>query len=351
VTATATLPTLTMPRFQSTRRVLVASPDPEDGISWWRAWGPWCHVAEACPNVDLMAASLSRGGMPPWSKIEYSSIVISDRPYSTASSPVVPNALAHGRPCIVDIDDLVWEIPKGNKARTMLSGQDMEACTESCKGASEVTVTTPFLKEYIEDRIAPDATVTVVPNVLPDWYEWSTAPREKVILWRGGLSHISDIDLVAEDIARVSNDHPDYTFLFVGNDPWPVTRLLPPERYTSVGVLPLPIFHRMLRGRGFSVMMIPLEDCAFNHAKSNISWMEGTLSGARVVGPDFEQFRRPGVVTYKDGGFGEALRQAIEEDSAAPVQASRDFIDANLRGRHAIMQRVDMLKRWTSDMP
>jgi hypothetical protein len=45
--------------------------------------------------------------------------------------------------------------------------------------------------------------------------------------------------------------------------------------------------------------MVPLDDCRFNHAKSNITWFEATMTGAACIGPNFPEWQWNGVVRYE----------------------------------------------------
>jgi hypothetical protein len=44
--------------------------------------------------------------------------------------------------------------------------------------------------------------------------------------------------------------------------------------------------------------MVPLHVSDFNRAKSNIGWIEAVHAGAITVAPDFQEWRRPGVINY-----------------------------------------------------
>jgi len=87
------------------------------------------------------------------------------------------------------------------------------------------------------------------------------------------------------------------------------------------------------------VSVVPLEDTAFNRAKSNLAWIEATCAGALTLAPMWPDWLKPGVFTYDGlkGGlkpFDSALRVILSkfEDAEfqARVQASRDYIRENL---------------------
>ena len=82
-----------------------------------------------------------------------------------------------------------------------------------------------------------------------------------------------------------------------------------------------------------SMFMVPLEFNNFNLSKSNCAWIEGTMTGSAVIGPDIEEFRRPGVIGYKtEADFARVLKYAMRnpefrKDSQA---ASLEYVRENL---------------------
>lgn len=328
--------------------VLVASPDTEDGVSWWRAWGPWAAMHDVrLSKLNFMADD------PKWSTIEAVDVVAFNRPFKEElHGSVILSALEIGKPVFVDFDDLLWEIPQYNRASAHYSDKERNCSSRCVKAASEVTVSTPYLAQWMKDKLGREP--LVIPNAFPDWYTWNVKPREKRILWRGNDAHHPDIDSVADEILAVAKDYPEWKWTFVGSFPWPVALKMDPAQFKIIPTISLPSFHRVLRTRQFGVMIVPLLDSPFNRAKSNIAWMEGTLSGARVVAPDFEEFRVPGVLNYekfystlRPGNFYTALRQAIEEDPTEAVAASRAHIDTNLRLSLVNNKRLALLEKWS----
>jgi len=46
--------------------------------------------------------------------------------------------------------------------------------------------------------------------------------------------------------------------------------------------------------------IVPLKNYAFNHAKSNIAWLETTLAGGLVVAPKWTEWNHKGVLKYNN---------------------------------------------------
>jgi hypothetical protein len=62
------------------------------------------------------------------------------------------------------------------------------------------------------------------------------------------------------------------------------------------------------------VHIVPLRDNAFNRCRSNLAWIEATCAGAVVIAPDWEEWRRPGIMNYTDAeGFRRTLRGVMEQ--------------------------------------
>lgn len=319
-----------------TRNILCASPDLQDTVSWWRAWGPLNALRETTPGLELLAFDLGRTNTPPpWHTVEQSSLVFCNRPWQPSHAQFVNFVKLCGRQVWLDYDDCIWELPWWNPAAEFYGAAQLGSAKDSICRAQAVTVSTPTLANYIQERVAPDASISVVPNALPDWYDWNSLERRKLVVYRGGRTHNEDLQSVADDLAAVAAEHPDWTFAFCGalSNHGRVSKRIDPKQVMTFGMRALPEFHAWLKSSAAAILIVPLADCLFNRCKSNIAWQEGTYAGAAVLAPDFEEFRVPGCWRYQPGGFGNQLRAMIAEPviRAADVKASREWIDANRR--------------------
>lgn len=307
-------------------RLLVVSPEIEDAISWWRAWGPFC----AMDGLELTSHSVQREGPPPWSKIERCDAMFINRPNNPVYGPLIGKAILSGIPTWLDLDDHYWDVPNYSPSFSVFQSPGMRgAIYESIVNSREISVSTPVIRDYILENLAPDASITVVPNALPDWYTWNKFERKKTILFRGSPYRVGDLYNVADDLPRIEAEFPEWEFIFCGEQPWMVPFKKPPMWQPHKD---LPEFHAWLRTSCVSIVVQPLTDIPFNRAKSNIAWLEASFAGAVCLAPDFEEFQHEGCVRYGPGEFYEKLRWLIADaDRAELVRQSRETIDAKFR--------------------
>lgn len=334
-------PVLTAPRS-----ITLASPDLQDGVAWWRMIVPWNALRESVPHLSLLTLDLKHNH-PQWTPLGLSRALVINRPYTPNHLAMVDTAGASGVPTIIDYDDCLWDIPRWNQSHGSYGKAEREVAQIAATRAHAITVSTERLGSYITGRIAPDADVRVIPNAMPDWYTWTEFERKKILLYRGGSSHMGDLMPHREELAEVLRSRPDWHLVTIGEDPWWLHELLPEGQSTHVPRQPLPVLHRWLRGSTAAAMVVPLRDCELNRCKSNISWQEGTLAGAAVLAPaDFPEFDRPGVSHYGPGEFGTALAALLDADQGerdALVAASRAWIDDCGRLRHVNGERLRLL--------
>jgi hypothetical protein len=166
--------------------------------------------------------------------------------------------------------------------------------------------------------------------------------NEKIILWRGGHSHIEDLMLHADSIIRFKKDNPDWTFCFYGLNPFFLKKNMPYEYIPFCD--DLHTYFQSIQEIQPKIQMVALTDTVFNRAKSNISWIEGTFAGAVTVAPaTLAEFNRPGVIPYEDlyGG----LRMAANmPDRKEQLRISREYIGNNLLLNHVNKQREALLR-------
>lgn len=309
----------------------LSCPDANDSTAWWRVHQPFFQFERDDPLFHAVKFDFLRSQALEPHNLERAHFVMVQRAFMAAHAEVLSIARTCLRPTWVDYDDNIWCVPRVNPAVEYYTEQAQAIARIACQNASAVTVSTEYLANYIQDRVAPDSQIDVVSNALPDNYTWNTYERDRIVLYRGGKTHVADLMGVTPDLEEVMREYPDWTFVFCGGDPWFVN--LPPNARV-IPMRAIPDFHRWLYSCKASIMIVPLEDCPFNRSKSNISWLEGTYAGAAVLAPDFEVFREPGCANYTDGDFGDRLRDMIdcqEDARAGMVAESRRTIDAKYR--------------------
>lgn len=341
------------------RTLLVASPEMNDSVAWWRAWGPLAAMRQDVDKLQLarfdFASKMGTNIHEAWPLIEDSAVVFMNRPWQKPHLDFLDFARTCGRPTWLDFDDCIWEIPWNNPATDFYGAYQLGIARDAATRASVISVSTPELASYIQDRVAPDAAIRLVPNALPDWYTWNSLARKKLVVYRGGRTHTEDLAGVAEDIVLAAQAHPDWHFVFCGarSNHGRVTSRLDPKQFTEFPMRPLPEFHAWLRSCGASILIVPLADNTFNRCKSNISYLEGALAGAAVLAPEFEEFNVPGCKRYKAGAFRSTLLDLMHDAAALEriqsVAEAREWIDANRRLSRINGARFEIVRELAGD--
>jgi hypothetical protein len=141
--------------------------------------------------------------------------------------------------------------------------------------ASKYTGEYPFVAEKID----------IIPNAINDLvYSFKPFSKEKRIVYRGGQNHVYDIKIYQDAIRQVLVDNPDWQFFSIGQD---IRRLKSLPNYQYLGRFELHTYFGLICGLNPSIFVVPLKDNDFNRCKSNISWLEGTLSGAACLCPEY----------------------------------------------------------------
>ncbi len=104
--------------------------------------------------------------------------------------------------------------------------------------------------------------------------------------------------MFSDEIVNIAIKHEDHTFGFLNYNPWFITEKIDNSRFFK-GIDIRQYFLQLQKERP-KLLIVPLVDNEFNRSKSNIAWIEATLCGAVCIAPDFPEWRKPGVITYKD---------------------------------------------------
>jgi hypothetical protein len=331
--------------------ILCALPDTNDCISWWRAWMPLMHMQRADPTIQVDLFNFMENRSIGWHTIEKADVVYMSRPFLRDYMTVIGMAKKLGKKVWVDYDDNYWQVPHWNHCKQSFGEQACAYLDVAAQLADVVTVSTPVLADML--RTKTDKPIHVVPNAFPDRYVWPTAPRKKVVLYRGGWkTHAVDLKSVASQFQAVIDAHPDWTFM-CATQGHPI--MVDGPNVQFVGDISLPDFHLWAQELAPAIMVNPLEFSDFNRAKSNIAWMEGTLAGAAVLCPSMPQYMQPGCVTYEfEDQFGDQLRAMLSADPEhlqTRAKEGQDAIDAKYRVSIVNKQRAAILKDLLSPTP
>jgi hypothetical protein len=312
-------------------RLLCICPDLLDGCSWYRGSLP---LSEACKvaNWDIYFAQDAS-----WLDIARCDAVFMQRPCSVPEMRVAINAKSIGKPLWVDYDDLITHVPETNGASEGYADPRVRAlCDEFFDMSDVMTVSTVRVA-----AMAPEK-AQVIPNAIPDfiWGKWHDT-RNKIVCWRGSATHVADMELMRESVAEFLQQHPDWSFAFVGHKPWWSAKL-PQRQVMQLPYVDVLTHHANLINMAPSVMWVPLEDNLFNRAKSNCAWLEATAAGAIVVASKLPEFAQPGVDLTFDNDFSGSTDIHLLKESRYWRQ-SKDAIEDSYLLSKVNQKRVDIL--------
>jgi hypothetical protein len=132
-------------------------------------------------------------------------------------------------------------------------------------------------------------------------------------------------------IRKIAEKYPDHAWYFIGQYPWMFTDEISSDKLFFVAGSEPYKYHQTLLSIAPEFMVVPLVDTKFNHAKSNIAWIEGTWAGAKVFASDLPEFLVPGCGIPSLG---------IEPD----LDASWSYIQENLLLSHVNKIRVQLIE-------
>lgn len=329
---------------QLTRNLTLAMcvPRYNDGTSQYRAYGPFGPILRANPNLRIHRGTPNGNGHASdwtWADLAVCDAVFLQRPAGPPAVMVAQMAKRAGLPVWVDWDDDVTCVPIYNKYRNAFPQPQTNECIEQLTQLADVvTVTT----EALLRKAGPKA--RLVPNAWDDFaLGFSDKPRQKIVTWRGSDTHAGDMETVLGALNELHAD-PAWRWWFLGDPGWQVAERMTGDRVrVGPGWTDFPTMMGNLSGCGSYIHIVPLRYNEFNASKSNCAWLEATAAGAVVVAPDLPEWRRPGIVNYRDErGFLREVKRLMGEFNGRihpNVELSRDFIRENL-----LLSRVNDLR-------
>lgn len=249
--------------------------------------------------------------------------------------PILMQARAQGIMTWIDVDDDLFNVPRGNPALNHYrKPQNQDIVTKCLDLASVISTTTETLKELYK---------TYSPNihVIPNAYNAARLPLQRPkqykekpvqIAWRGSHAHQEDLDDV-RDVLNHIIESDQLKMTFYGWRPFFVPENLCIDwRGGWLGVFDY--IHR-LAGHQPDYLLVPLLDNSFNRAKSNIAWMEANIVGAVTIAPAYlPEFDLPGVLRYENK---QHLKQIVADIEAERIDRNGLLNDS----------REEMLSRFT----
>lgn len=317
--------------------ILVQYPE-LDACAFYRTVGPYGAIKHH--NVIF-------NRNPHYGEIRHADVFVMQRPFTTDLLMLCKEAKDYDTKLVVDFDDDFFNIPKDNPVHSLYTEENLKNVQMALQLADLVTVSTKHLRrEYAKYN----ENIVVIPNAIDNvLIKFRDAtPSLTRVLWRGTRTHDRDVATVAKEIIGAASQFPDFEFTFLGSDPcsWALSEHIKNVKRILTPMSPFMFYQTeiMLKPR---IMIAPLSDNTFNRSKSNIAALEGALAGAVTIAPDWEEWRIPGVQTYKKPSEFELILCKLLKDPKACEEHAKttwDFILNNLTLEQTNKLRVKALE-------
>lgn len=316
--------------------IAICDTAPDGGCSFYRSIGVLSQLRKINPEINVTYLNNVA-----WYILSDVDILYMERPVEENHIKSMEMALELGKKVWVDFDDCLHEIPRDNPGYDYFRLK-LPLMEKALDLASVVTVSTPFLKEYYQTKNFNKDTLQKVNrniHVIENAWNDYLYPMQKVettvdfINWRGSATHRQDLLSCVRAMHDVAARFPTWAWTFIGNDIWFVTDKI--KNHFNLKETDIVSYMKFIKELHPAIQIVPLLDTPFTRAKSNISWLEGTWSGAATLAPAIPEFERPGVITYKpedNDNFGYYLEKMIKSASMRKeaYETSFNFIMENL---------------------
>lgn len=326
-------------------RVLFDIPSPLDATSFYRGIVPIAELGRKRSDLYFY-----NDGQWSWASLAPADIVFMQRPFNDTHHDKAIMAKKWGKPLWVDLDDWLLDVPTDNPAHSTYNTDNIKQnIVKILEMADILTVSTNHLKKLYSPF---HKDIRVVHNCLYDAkfkLQEKRPKRNKLVMWRGSRTHHKDVMSVTPQLANIAKDEAlkEWVFEFVGDNLWFATDIMPHERTFWGAGMDIYEYHKHIKDVAPSVMIVPLFDSDFNKSKSNIAWLEATYAGAMTLAPDFEEWRRPGIVNYKDpADFEKKLRLIMHGEINVEAQVEQSLKDVN---DHYLLSEVNIARQLVLD--
>ncbi len=249
-----------------------------DATDYYRCSGVLEYIND--PQIDFkpLRSNISIG----WETLVGLDVLVFQRPFTETHSNIIRLAKDMNIKVIIDYDDDLFSIPAYNASYTSYTSN--KQFIEDCISLSdEVWVSTKAIKNAFKKL---NDNITVIPNAHNDFMFPVSQKRDfnyktELAVYRGGASHQEDVYYHQAQLLRAIKQNPDWEFRFIGHS-YPAIAIRTAENHTYTTPLTIIQFFKYLHDINPNILFFPLIENAFNNAKSNISWLEGTYAGACV---------------------------------------------------------------------
>lgn len=314
------------------KSILIYSPNPIDGVSFYRQWGPLSQFRDKFTLFSFPANEPRE--LQLWTWYKGYDLAFMSRPHRMHDLYFVNECKKWNVPVWVDYDDAILQIPNDNPVAPTFQGEATKYTIECLKQADVVTVSSTLQKSWFEKEMGLKNVVFIPNAVDDDFLKWKKPfnPNRKV-LWRGSQSHLRDLLFFRDDILSAIESRSTYLWLFFGIDPWFFITKETEGRVQYAPSMNLVDFIREVTNYNAQLQIVPLVDHFFNRVKSNLAWLDGTLCGSVCIAPAWEAWDVPGLIKYEGASMKYAFREAFSKSDSELEKlhnASWEYIRENL---------------------
>lgn len=258
------------------RVFVINAPEAIGGVTWWRMYRPLQLLHRLYPDIEIVH---NETGMLYPHHFQYVDVVLCFRPSEPAHVAGIRMAVSAGVPVISDYDDDLINLPIGHPRWAFF--KDKEKYIRPCVAMStQLWVSTPALAEvygHPDTQVIPNA---VLPSDIPE----EIGEHSGTVAWRGGELHREDLEIYNFRNDYISSLKKIRRFLWIGYMPtWAIVPDSKAQIQFESADIDTRTWFSYLRQQRLQAIVKPLMPCQFNDCKSNIAWIEATVSGAVCV--------------------------------------------------------------------
>jgi len=318
-------------------KILFITPSITDSCSFYRSGGISADLSRKLNcTIDVVDWRTTFH----WQLLMGYDLVMMQRAFSNEAVNLLSYLKQMQIPVWADYDDNLMAVPPENPQFRIYGAESRENIRKILEGADVVSVTNKALADSFADY---NPNIKIIPNAFNDFLFKNKSlnnRRAKLVLWRGGASHILDIMSQASSINKITEDFKDWQFLFLGYNPW---HLAERNNLFYIDPMDVVVYFNHVKKMGPVLMQVPLQDSLFNRCKSNIAYIEATYFGALTLGPNWDDWRLPGIVHY--GNYYESMRAVLqgEIDIDVNVKIAWQYILDELSLSKVNVKRIELI--------
>jgi len=313
-------------------KIIVKSAGPLDATSFYRCWGITKNIEDQSnirftpyekTLLTVTNSQLNIQNQPifSWASARQYDAIYCQRLYTETDFKLMEYCKVNGLKVIYELDDNLWEIPSSYRIKENFTPKILNAITDMVKISDLVIVSTQSIADYILTNFGVKCEV-VNNGIDLKKFPINDYNENGPVIWRGSSTHVEDLRKYREVIEEIGKHN---EIEFWGYDPVKERPLLNIPNRVYVSPLDPMHYFEELKLRKPKFFLVPLAENIFNAGKSNIAWLEVTISGGICVSNQWGEFEGKGI-KFADI---ESSHRGIWEDSVAQIRENYDLTKLN----------------------